>query len=109
MHLFLITRRSRDLSRSTEALTIAGREDFSRTYGDTATTVQTLLDDFYPDLGKAEVYFADHPHIYRPHFRVLLDHPCLWFYLFLLRRALACRHFIYDDRRAHCIRYTASN
>jgi hypothetical protein len=44
---------SSDFSLSTDELSKAGRQDFERTYGDTASTVQALLDDAYPDLGKS--------------------------------------------------------
>jgi alkylhydroperoxidase/carboxymuconolactone decarboxylase family protein YurZ len=38
---------------STEALTKVGSELFDQTYGDTAKTVQTILNDAYPDLCKS--------------------------------------------------------
>lgn len=48
----LLRHASSDISRSTEELENVGWNDFNRMYGDTAESVQGLLDESYPDLGK---------------------------------------------------------
>ncbi|KAF8888062.1 hypothetical protein BD779DRAFT_475657 [Infundibulicybe gibba] len=49
----------RDLSLTTSDLNRIGQEHFSRTYGDTTETVQSLLREIYPDLGLAvEEHFS---------------------------------------------------
>lgn len=37
---------------STETMTKIGREYFEDTYGDTAASVQSMLDAYFPDLGE---------------------------------------------------------
>jgi alkylhydroperoxidase/carboxymuconolactone decarboxylase family protein YurZ len=52
------TKPLRDVSLTTEDWAKAGRELFEGTYGDTADSVQSLLDGIYPDLGYFSTTFA---------------------------------------------------
>ena len=53
---------------STEAMTKAGRQYFEDTYGDTAGSVQSMLNAYYPDLGMYYIILSENrvhiPNIY---------------------------------------------
>lgn len=81
-------------------------------YGDTSDSVQKLLDDIYPDMGKINlsVEFTEVQTFKRHHdIRLFLENDWLRFHLWPYRCSIRIRNIIHDGGSTYCWGYSRAD